>query len=271
MVTVGKPRNQIGPFVAKHITPIMKSFGFVKRGTTFRRVSARGDHAALSVQRLSSLVEEEVPFRIVVGIVPDPWWDYLCMIRNLVPAPDIGSCQAYDAIQQLIVLPTEDGSGVDPAGSDFSEWRFIWGRSDDTVGNALAQRLGHVIGELVPDLLEDRQKLVEYLRVGQIPAGTVSWISPGLRNKIPFLLVDDGPSDALNTALQDARGDFGDRVESLQRYIKWFEQRLTAARRRGKMSFILDVQDDWPPVAVETLWVSQVGPETYEERYSRND
>ena len=37
-----------------------------------------------------------------------------------------------------------------------------------------------------------------------------------------------------------------------------------AARRRGKIFFVLDVRDGWPPVAVETLWVSQVGGDTYE-------
>ena len=88
MGDTARPRNQIGPFVTRYITPLMKSSGFTKRGSTFRRLSEQGDCAALSVQRLSSLVQEEVPFRLTLGIVPKPWWNYLrSLFTELITSP----------------------------------------------------------------------------------------------------------------------------------------------------------------------------------------
>ena len=148
----------------------------------------------------------------------------------MVPIPDIETCDAYSAIERLAIVSPQDESNRGSLNMGPSDWNFVWGESDVIVGHSVAERLADVVPKLVPDLLENRQHLIEYLKSRLPPRGTRYELPSGPVMKIPFLLVDDGPSERLMQALEEARVSFGQDTANWQRYARWFELRLEGGR-----------------------------------------
>lgn len=197
----------------EHVAPLLRSAGFKKSATTWRRYSTHGDVAVINVQKSRWNAGDEVDFYVNLAIVPAVWWEHLALELN-TRAKTSGESHGLlrrrlDPALDRVTMP--------------NGWQVRDTDSANTCGAALSQQLEHIAIPELHDLL-DRDRLVAF-----IAAGPTGWWVVHKPLAIAYVIADQGPSQQLTEAL--------DAVESSQpdprttKRLEWLRLRAAASQR----------------------------------------
>lgn len=175
--------NPLDQLLKDHVTPVLIAHGFAKAGRIYRAEAATGDLAYVAFKRWET--GDHMDVVVNLSVLPTTQWAWLChdqpKTATRKPGPGDGLWQGH-------VPP--------PAPYAADEWTTeLWRVTDlDQVGAVLARTLAE---DTVPMLLRMLDR-AEFLRMIQAPDTT---LKPGLGHGEVMLLVDEGPSAALDQAL----------------------------------------------------------------------
>jgi len=199
--------------------PAARSHGFTGSAPTWRRVSEAGDWAVVNVQSSSWSTSESLRCVVNLAFAPEPWLRW--MRRNL------GS-GAPKAVPESLGLYRErlhpEGT---PEGTD--GW---WEVSDDESAHVAVAGMKVQLeraGWAVLDELFARDSMVARLRRGDLGMMKRSDFGVHFARAEALMLMDDGPSEALESALRHALDNcMPTQRENAERFDQWV--RAEAAR-----------------------------------------
>ncbi|HWG97856.1 MAG TPA: DUF4304 domain-containing protein [Pilimelia sp.] len=200
-----------------HITPVLTAAGYRRRGREYTRRAPHGDVAIVHLQTSAGSVGDQVDFYVNLGAVPASYADWL---GELFGAPLARPGHEHGLWRDRLRPPPELADEPGPYGSD--RWRLRGAAGVAACGAGLAAALTATALPLLADLL-DRDRFLALHRDPGRPLGTGVVTFPEI-----FLLVDAGPSAALDAEL--AKLDAADPAEdpTAPRLAAWARARLAA-------------------------------------------
>jgi hypothetical protein len=223
--------------VVRALKPVLLKYGFVATGRTFHRVSGAGDVAVVEIQKSTDRRGDRERFYVNVGVVPGPWWDWLCVGVAGTGTRDAGRPYATAGIWHQRIDPPPEQPASAP-GIPFSAVttngalvqrvlpEVAWVVNDAASAAWVAERLteefeGGVLAHLVA-LLGSRDALLS--EAGGAPLDSL---------RIAFL-AEAGGGDEMEARLQerlDSHAENPDERPATPNFVAW--ARDYAARRRA--------------------------------------
>ncbi len=192
--------------------PAARSHGFKGSAPTWRKASDAGDWAVVNVQSSSWSTSESLRCVVNLGFAPEPWLRW--MRRALGP-------RAPKAVPESLGLYRERlHPGGTPEGTD--GW---WEVSDDESAHVAVANMNVQLersGWPVLDEVFAREPMMVRLREGDL--GMIKRSNSGVffARAEALMLMDDGPSEALDSALRYALDNCLPRQrESAEHFDRW--------------------------------------------------
>jgi hypothetical protein len=204
--------NPLDEMLKNHLTPMLAASGFAKRGRTYSLAAPNGDLAIVDFQSWRLHVGA-VGFFVNLAIVPTVMVEWLR--RNESGPPEkINDAQGFWRDRLLV------SEEYEPAGEFGREqlWEFKEIDSGDACGAILARVLERGVLSTLTWLV-DRSNLLAAVR-DPLTDPTLIKVRPRERALI-VLLVDEGPSDELETLLRQVEQKDPDDIVAT-----WARQRL---------------------------------------------
>lgn len=215
--------TQLEPVLKEFVTPVMKAAGFRKSGKTYRLGPARGDQALVNFQSTLMDFGSTTAFYVNVAVVSRARFEF----HNLdTPAGiDREPTVAWGLLRDRL-WPPSDVEIRRPETSPFRSEIWGFGNDDEDRARRCGQQLAAELGETwLPWLTRmlDRPTLRQFLRdpASEVPTMTLTgpWADA-------FLLLDDGPSPALDQALAEMKTAG---LEVADEFLPWATERAAHA------------------------------------------
>ena len=199
--------------------PAARSHGFKGSAPTWRKASDAGDWAVVNVQSSSWSTSESLSCVVNLAFAPEPW---LRWMRR-----DLGSGAPKSVPESLGLYRERLHPEGTPAGSD--GW---WDVSDDESAHVAVADMNVQLDSAGWPVLEEmfaREAMMIRLREGDLGMMKRSNFGVFFARAEALLLMDDGPSEALESALRYALDNCIPRQrENAERFDQWV--RAEAAR-----------------------------------------